>query len=525
LARQVIRKLGGADAADALTRFFLALFGQVDYDCCPAIAPEAIFFNESHWRNFAALSVLWAHRPVRNVGIDRGVRELFIKSPSDWAIPAPQLAQRGISSYLMSSIFSRCEVWGWTPLRRRALDRVEQTLLQLATPKHDRRLNRLDASELILTMIALDTLGCGSGSKLFDKCYRALNELVVVEERTQCAWIQFRTESLTDTALTMQAMCASGLPIDQIVGTRASAALVRSERREIPDSILETAWILEVLNSTAHGNSDMDRSLPPAIQLGRANSESKPSVRAAVLRRQAQVLAKNYRSQLLLAQNRDGGWGPTLTNKSSSSPDVTGAVLQALTRYVKRTDDLVLNNAISYLRSAKRPNGSWTSVTGVRHIHGTSLAICGLLTAGVSPADLVVESGLNWLVVHQQADGGWGELPASSSGNPDADFVTAPSTATQTSWALLALLAANRTLTEPARRAVQFLLDTQEDNGRWHERHFVLRDPSTGRFYRNEMQSVTWPLLALSRWAVAASATESVDSNCHSLRLVGVSDL
>jgi squalene-hopene/tetraprenyl-beta-curcumene cyclase len=41
-ARGAIRAAGGAEASNSFTRFYLALLGQIDYDCCPVVPPEMI---------------------------------------------------------------------------------------------------------------------------------------------------------------------------------------------------------------------------------------------------------------------------------------------------------------------------------------------------------------------------------------------------------------------------------------------------------------------------------------------------
>ena len=73
------------------TRLWLALLGQIDYDCCPPIAPEWLLtapctgsLPATDERRLAALSVVWSLRPRREVELARGVRELFIESPRDW---------------------------------------------------------------------------------------------------------------------------------------------------------------------------------------------------------------------------------------------------------------------------------------------------------------------------------------------------------------------------------------------------------------------------------------------------------
>ena len=94
-ARRTILALGGADAVNSYTRFYLALLGQISYEQCPAVPPEMVLLPKwfpvhlyavSAWTRtiIVPLSIVWAVQPVRPVGPERGIRELFIKEPDQW---------------------------------------------------------------------------------------------------------------------------------------------------------------------------------------------------------------------------------------------------------------------------------------------------------------------------------------------------------------------------------------------------------------------------------------------------------
>ena len=77
----------------------------------------------------------------------------------------------------------------------------------------------------------------------------------------------------------------------------------------------------------------------------------------------------------------------------------------------------------------------------------------------------------DWLVAHQQADGGWGESCASYM---DVSAVgRGTTTASQTAWALMALLAANRPQDKDAiERGCMWLVERQSA-GTWDEPEFT----------------------------------------------------
>jgi squalene-hopene/tetraprenyl-beta-curcumene cyclase len=105
-AREAILAAGGADAVNSFTRFYLALLGQIDYDHCPAVPPEAVLLPRwfpinihriSAWSRtiLVPLAIVWAKRPVRAVAPELGIRELFHRDPQDWdALRCPGYKRR-----------------------------------------------------------------------------------------------------------------------------------------------------------------------------------------------------------------------------------------------------------------------------------------------------------------------------------------------------------------------------------------------------------------------------------------------
>src|SRR5262245_40852551 len=137
LARRAIREAGGADAVNSFTRFYLALFGQISYDQCPAVPPELVLlpawspiniYRMSAWSRtiMVPLSIMWAHRPQRTVAPERGIRELFLRDAQHW----PPLRCPGLKEehgwFSWERLFRRAdetlkwlETRRWRPLRRR----------------------------------------------------------------------------------------------------------------------------------------------------------------------------------------------------------------------------------------------------------------------------------------------------------------------------------------------------------------------------------------------------------------------
>jgi squalene-hopene/tetraprenyl-beta-curcumene cyclase len=211
-------------------------------------------------------------------------------------------------------------------------------------------------------------------------------------------------------------------------------------------------------------------------------------------------------------QSRDGGWAAfdadnnwTILNKvpfadhnamlDPTCPDITGRVLDALARYGYRHGHAAVDSAVRYLLSAQEADGSWYGRWGVNYVYGTFLALRGLRAAGHPAARAAIERGAAWLRSVQNQDGGWGESCASYKAK---HYVMAPSTPSQTAWALLGLAAAGDKSSTAVCRGVQHLLDTQASDGTWTE------DLATGTGFPNvfflsyHLYRQYFPLLALA---------------------------
>src|SRR5262249_13068575 len=134
---------------------------------------------------------------------------------------------------------------------------------------------------------------------------------------------------------------------------------------------------------------------------------------------------------------------------------------------------------------------------------GTFLALRGLRAAGESDREAHILRAGEWLRAIQNPDGGWGESCESYDRNT---FVAAHSTASQTAWAILGLLASGDSISESVHKGIEFLIDTQLPDGTWYEdlttgtgfpRVFYL----TYHLYRN-----SFPALALAAFLKAKQA-------------------
>ncbi len=255
----------------------------------------------------------------------------------------------------------------------------------------------------------------------------------------------------------------------------------------------------------------MDDTAEVLLALGRAALPPESGARAA---------SERAMRWLTGMQSKDGGWGAfdadntrVLCTKlpfcdfgaviDPPSADVTAHAVEALaaaglggTRPARR--------GVAWLLRAQEPDGSWFGRWGANYVYGTGAAVPALIAAGVLPGKPVIRRAVAWLTAHQNPDGGWGEdLRSYEDGEQGRQWAgRGESTASQTAWALLALLAAGGA-DDAAERGVAWLTATQRTDGGWDEPQFT----GTGfprDFYINyHLYRLVFPVSALGRYVSA----------------------
>ncbi len=502
-ARAKIRDLGGADAADIHTRYFLALFGQVNYDDCVPLAPEKTLVRRQDSRLHAPMSIVWFLRPLHNVAIEQGVRELFIDKPANW--PTTRTTKpSGVFNRRRNPLLGIADRLGRAQLRRRAA-RAEAQILANVVPT---RIAELSLHELAWHIIALRAVGYPADSLELSICDDSLDELIDIDEDLGIACPRFRNGKPEDSALAIRALAESGISASHSALGDVLATLCEPATTTFALSTTDACNTIQGLGRSAAADLDIDSSLPPDIDV-RWDWQYAAGVSEQISEGRETVIDGTIAScvgRLLDDQNRDGGWSDAADSRRRqrlSEPCATGAALESLAENTDGKIQTALRRGVHFLRSRQLGDGSWAKSDGTQQLLCTSAAIRGLLAAGAITDDDSIAAAANWLVVQQQPSGSWN------------------GSATQTAWAILGLLAAGCADHLAVRRGIKFLLNSQEDNGGWIEQQKALRNPETGNAFRNDLHSVCWPLVAMSRFVVAASSAQSGAANGLSLRLVG----
>ena len=186
--------------------------------------------------------------------------------------------------------------------------------------------------------------------------------------------------------------------------------------------------------------------------------------------------------------------------------DITGRVLECLGSYGYSLKDEPVRRAVEFIKREQEPDGSWFGRWGVNYVYGTMLVLRGLEAVGVDYHEPCVQQAVEWLRMMQNPDGGWGES-CGSYDDPNAKGV-GPSTASQTAWAVMGMLAANDTRSDSLQIGIAYLLRTQQRDGSWDERHYTGTGFPRVFYLEYTMYRQYFPLLALTAYTKATTESE-----------------
>jgi squalene-hopene/tetraprenyl-beta-curcumene cyclase len=181
-----------------------------------------------------------------------------------------------------------------------------------------------------------------------------------------------------------------------------------------------------------------------------------------------------------------------------STADVTARVVECLGRFGWPAEHPAIQRAVKFLLKDQSYDGSWFGRWGVNYIYGTSGVLRALETVSLTARDYC-QRAVAWLRTVQKADGSFGESLASYE-MPETKG-QGPSTASQTAWALIGLLAGTN-LSDPAvTKAVSYLVHLQEEDGSWSEPDFT-GTGFPGVFYlKYHLYRNSFPVYALARYS------------------------
>ena len=530
-AREFIRSRGGIAAARTFTRIWLALFGQWSWDDLPVMPPELMLlppkaplsiYRFSSWARgtIVPLLLLMDDRPVRAIPESARLDELHVEGAKTRP-PRDNIDRFFFAVDRALRVYNRLPM---KPLRQRARRVAEEWIL--AHQEADGSWGGIQPP-WVYSLMALYTVGHGLEDPALKKGLAGMHDRWMIRRDDGSMRVQACLSPVWDSGLALLALLESGADPSQPAIRKAAEWLLREEIRvpgdwcvQVPD-VEPSGWAFEFENDLY---PDIDDTAVVLLALEKASALDESTRNRAV-------------RWVLAMQSRNGGWAAFDKDNTSRLPamlpfcdfgevidppsaDVTAHVLEMLCSLPFERRDHALRRALRYLYAQQEKEGSWFGRWGVNHIYGVGAVLPALAAAGEDMDGLAVRRAVRWLEDRQNTDGGWGESCAS--------YVDAAargrgeSTASQTAWALLGLVAAGRADSPIAHRGARWLLDCQRPDGAWDEesftgcgfpgygigeergaRIFEGRELCAGFMIRYHLYRNCFPLLALGRYRSA----------------------
>ena len=487
-ARAAILAAGGAAAVNVFTRIQLALFGAGRWDAVPTMPPELILAprwlpvhlsKTSYWARTVVvpLLVLAAKRPrarnPRGVLVDElyAAREAPLKSN---AADLKWLWAKGFGG--LDRLLKAGEPLWPKALRARAIAACEAWVVE--------RLNGVDGLGAIYPAIAnsvmmFDCLGYPPDHPARAAAREAIERLLVVREDE--AYCQPCVSPVWDTALAAHAMLEAGEEASADAGLAWLAPLqvmdVKGDWAEVKPDVRPGGWAFQYRNDHY---PDLDDTAVVVMAMDRA--------RGRLGSRYDQAIDRGVEWTVGL-QSKDGGYAAFDADNSHHylnnlpfadhgalldppTADVSARVVSMLAQLGEGADSPRMTAALDWLAAAQDAEGSWLGRWGVNYIYGTWSVLCALGAVHLSRDTPMVAKAIDWLFAIQNDDGGWGES-CDSYDLARTRHQPAPSTASQTAWAVLGLMAVGEVDHPAVARGVGWLQAHQEADGLWAQEHYT----------------------------------------------------
>lgn len=514
-ARRVVLAQGGAEKCNSFTKFYFAALGQISYDACPSIPPEIVFlpkwfyFNLYHvsaWTRtmILPLSFVTTLRYTRQLPAQMGMAELYIdRAAANRVADPPRGMPRSWRDlfFRVDQVLKAYERGPIAVVRRRAMKAAEKWLL-----------DHMEGSEglgaifppMVYVLIVLRALGYPDDDPRVAKAHKDLRDFYIEEGDT--IRLQPCVSPVWDTGLAMHALAEAGLEVESDPARRGIRWLLDKECRLAADwrkncrPVEPSGWFFEFSNPHY---PDVDDTAIVLAVLSRLGGEPAKG-----------ALARGIK-WLLNMQNDAGGWAafdrtkdrPILEKipfadhnamQDPSCPDITGRVLEGLGHCGIRLDHRAVGPAVAFIKKHQDPCGAWWGRWGVNYVYGTWQVLAGLKSVGEDMTRPYIQKAADWLRSVQKPDGSFGET-ALSYHDPSLKG-QGPSTASQTAWGAMGLLAAAGPDDPAAKKAIDWLIEHQSTDGNWEENFFTGTGFPKVFYLKYHLYRLYFPLTALSRY-------------------------
>ncbi|MEU8531426.1 squalene--hopene cyclase, partial [Streptomyces sp. NPDC048629] len=509
-----IREHGGIAAARVFTRIWLALFGWWRWDDLPEVPPELILlpswfplniYDFGCWarQTIVPLSVVSAKRPVRPAPFPLTELHTDPARPVPPARPAPPASWDGVFQRLDKALHVYHRV-APRRLRRAAMNTAARWIVE--RQESDGCWGGIQPPA-VYSLIALHLLGYDLEHPVMRAGLESLDRFAVWRE-DGARMIEACQSPVWDTCLATIALADAGLAPDHPALVRAVDWMLDEEIVKKGDwavrrpGLAPGGWAFEFHNDNY---PDIDDTAEVILALRRVKHPDPAKVDAAVARAARWTLGM---------QSRNGAWGAFDADNTSPFPnrlpfcdfgevidppsaDVTAHVVEVL-GYEGQAQHPRARRGIDWLLAEQDADGGWFGRWGVNYLYGTASVVPALTAAGLPVTHPALRRAVAWLESVQNDDGGWGEDLRSYK---ERSWIgRGISTASQTGWALIALLAAGERDSQAVERGVAWLTETQRADGTWDEPYFTGTGFPWDFSINYHLYRLVFPLTALGRY-------------------------
>ncbi|HEX3815355.1 MAG TPA: squalene--hopene cyclase [Mycobacteriales bacterium] len=509
-AAHFIREEGGLEASRVFTRIWLAMVGQWSWDELPALPPELVYlpswvplniYDFACWarQTIVPLTIVGSLRPVHPLPFNlielRTGRRTARKAPLvSWA-RGFELLDKGLHAYGRRPV---------RRVRRAAMARAAEWIIR--RQESDGCWGGIQPP-WVYSLIALRELGYSLSHPVLARGIAGIDRFVVDDENGRR--LEACQSPIWDTALAVIALSDAGVPADDPIMVSAGQWLLDEEVTTRGDWAVRRpeleagGWPFEFHND---GYPDIDDTAEVVMALRRVQPSR--DVQDAIDRGTAWSTGM---------QSSDGGWAAFDADNTRElayqipfadfgamidppTADVTAHMVEMLAQE-GRAGSPEAQRGVQWLLNNQERDGSWFGRWGANYLYGTGAVLPALVAVGLGQSHPAIRRAVRWLRQVQNADGGWGEdlrsydAPSEWSGHGD-------STASQTAWAMIALLAAGDE-SDAVHRGARWLAEAQRADGGWDEPQFT-GTGFPGDFYINyHLYRIVFPVMALGRYLQA----------------------
>jgi squalene-hopene/tetraprenyl-beta-curcumene cyclase len=518
-ARNFIIQRGGISKTRIFTKFHLALLGCYDWRGLPSIPPWVMLlpsefpfniYEMSSWARSSTvpLLIVFDQKPVFPIEPAITLQELYVEGADQVKYELPRSGDWADLFVTLDQGFKLAESLNLVPFREEGIKAAEKWILERQEATGDWG-GIIPA--MLNSMLALRCLGYDSHDPIVERGLQAIDHFAIETEDSYR--IQPCISPVWDTAWVIRALVDSGFAPDHPAVVQAGEWLLQKQILDYGDWNVKNhqgkpgAWACEFDNRFY---PDVDDSAVVVMALHQAKLPNEKLKQAAIAR------GLNWIASM---QCKPGGWaafdldndqdwlnsvpyGDLKAMIDPNTADVTARVLEMLGACHLTIDTQNLERALVYLLEEQETEGCWFGRWGVNYVYGTSGVLSALALIAPQKYRLSIERGAAWLVGCQNPDGGWGETCRSY--NDPSLKGQGNSTASQTAWAVIGLIAAGEATGKLAVEAIEggigYLLATQQPDGTWYEADFT-GTGFPGHFYlKYHLYQQYFPLIALGRY-------------------------